>query len=213
MSPSICSAIPTAPPWRRSTHWPPSATGLVEQLLDRMAPDSHELIFFDVNRLAETQVFITLSQEWLPRKLLESDNLSYDFSLVTNASDESTSLVELRIGPLQARTESRDLPLRWPKNVFSLSHVALPFPEDNPVYGITGQSEDTVQFGDLELRGERGLLLVPVSQLTRLRYNPFFSYMTERIAEFLDLGPGVVPTSARGPHPRRKTGLRLPKAG
>ena len=66
---------------------------------------------------------------------------------------------------------------------------------DDPVYGIAGGREDIVQFGDLELRGERGLLLVPESQLTRLRYNPFFDYLKDRVAVFLDLQP-TLPSQA-----------------
>ena len=39
--------------------------------------------------------------------------------------------------------------------------------------------------GRLELRGERGLLAVPASDLIRLRYNPFFAYVLACVDAFL----------------------------
>jgi hypothetical protein len=41
-----------------------------------------------------------------------------------------------------------------------------------------------MRLGALQPRGERRVLLVPVEQLTRLRYNPFFSYLKRRVIEF-----------------------------
>ena len=73
----------------------------------------------------------------------------------------------------------------WPPGVYSLSHVALPFPLDDPVYGTEPDPDNLfgVQLGTLEPRGEKGLLDVPSDQLTRLRCNPFFSYVEQRLGE------------------------------
>ena len=70
-------------------------------------------------------------------------------------------------------TES-PLGLSWPDSVYSLAHVALPFPAGDPVYGIhpTGGSSG-VHLGDIALRGERGVLKIPASDMLRLRSNPF----------------------------------------
>jgi hypothetical protein len=59
--------------------------------------------------------------------------------------------------------------------VHSLSHVALPFSPDDPVYG-NGLSPDhqgaKFQIGNIVLRGEKGVIQIsPVDQL-RLRWNP-----------------------------------------
>ncbi len=168
-----------------------SVTGLVDQLYNRMAAGPHELLFFDINRLADTHVFISLAQDQLGRQLLARDDLPYDFSLVTNASADGPGLVEWRRRVGETRASVRELAMSWPESTYSLSHVALPFAADDPVYGVTDEIDAIVQVGDLELRGERGLLRVPIEQLVRLRYNPFFFYMTERIAEFLGLEPEI----------------------
>jgi hypothetical protein len=70
------------------------------------------------------------------------------------------------------------LGLRWPQGVVSLSHVALSFPPDDPLYGATrSENEDLVFLGDLAIRGERGLIGIPADWLLRQRYNPFYSYL------------------------------------
>jgi hypothetical protein len=67
--------------------------------------------------------------------------------------------------------------------VFSLSHVAVPFPMDDPLYGITPDPREDygIRLGQLEPRGERGVLLMSVDDLMRLSCNPFFPYLKERL--------------------------------
>ncbi len=60
------------------------------------------------------------------------------------------------------------------------------FPPDDPLYGEnSGEDQHALHLGRIELRGERGLLVVPTDQLTRLRYNPFYSYLERRVLEFI----------------------------
>jgi hypothetical protein len=82
----------------------------------------------------------------------------------------------------------RPLGLQWPAGVYSLSHVAVPFPADDWVYGRPpeGAVGHGVQLGLVEARGERDLLRVPASQLIRLRANPFWGYVEERIRGAVD---------------------------
>jgi hypothetical protein len=77
--------------------------------------------------------------------------------------------------------------LEWPLHVFSLSHVALPFPPDDPVYGAGPPPKDgRIYRGQPELLRERGFLTVPPMVLMRLRYNPFAPYVERRIEAFLE---------------------------
>jgi hypothetical protein len=78
------------------------------------------------------------------------------------------------------------LELAWPPGVYSLAHVSLPFPAEDPVYGVAAARRGPLPLGRLELRGERGALLAPAELLARLRYNPFFPYLAERIVRFVD---------------------------
>jgi hypothetical protein len=73
-------------------------------------------------------------------------------------------------------------------DVYSLSHVALPMPPDDPVYGgdEAGPSPG-IDLGNRALRGEKGVLRVPAADMLRLRYNPFHSYMQHSVLEFMGL--------------------------
>jgi hypothetical protein len=66
--------------------------------------------------------------------------------------------------------------------------VALPFPPDDPLYGGQGGAKSPgIHLGDLALRGERGVLLIPASEILRLRWNPFYSYLEGKVLEFFKL--------------------------
>ncbi len=89
--------------------------------------------------------------------------------------------------PGETVTET-DLELTWPRDVYSLSHIALPFPPDDPVYGGPDAAESPgVQLGNLVLRGERGALLISGTEIMRLRWNPFYDYLEQRTLEFTGL--------------------------
>ena len=88
--------------------------------------------------------------------------------------------------------QSRPLGLIYPSDVFSLSHVALPFPITDSLYGMEpDQSEDFgVNLGALAVRGERGILVVSLDALIRMSSNPFFPYLLERIEEKMEAHTG-----------------------
>jgi hypothetical protein len=78
-----------------------------------------------------------------------------------------------------------DLPLAWPAGVVSLGHVAIPFPPDDPVYGLSPGSDGRPRFalGAFSARGESGALVVPLGMLARLRSNPFFDVIRSKVVE------------------------------
>ena len=54
---------------------------------------------------------------------------------MTNADPSSLDVVEKSIGPVLAVSKRWPLGLSWPRDVFSLSHVAIPFPPSDLAYG------------------------------------------------------------------------------
>jgi hypothetical protein len=66
--------------------------------------------------------------------------------------------------------------------VFSLFHIALPFPTSDALYGMDPDpAEDFgVNLGALAVRGERGTLIVNQDPHV---LHPFLPYMLERIEE------------------------------
>ena len=163
-----------------------STTSLVTALYDRLDSDGHELVLFDLNRDSETIEFVKPSQLTYLQSEGDRANLPYRFTLVTNRDTDSKDVVaRTRCAP-KGCWSSEDLHLTWPQNVYSLSHVAIPFAPTDPMYGIDATTAyvENMRLGALQPRGERQVLLVPVEQLTRLRYNPFFSYLERRVIEF-----------------------------
>ena len=71
--------------------------------------------------------------------------------------------------------------------MFSLGHVALPFPPDDPVYGLDPPTGGALAFnlGAVPARGESGALLVPLGMFARLRSNPFFDVIRAKVVESL----------------------------
>lgn len=171
-----------------------STPALIAGLFAQLPGRRHELVLFDLNRVGQIEGF--LAQD--PRQELTDRVLATEkpFVVTVLANREPQSLaLELRRYPGDRRApEISDPGLSWPEGVYSLSHVCLPFPPDDPLYGNgPGQDHesDHFQIGNLALRGEKGVLAVaPVDQL-RLRWNPFYDWMEARIIDFVrDCGGG-----------------------
>jgi len=91
---------------------------------------------------------------------------------------------EETIEPNAAVASRQPLGLAWPPEVFSLTHVAIPFPPDDPLYGLVGpgQAAGLLPIGRLSPRGERAVLTVGTDTLMRLSSNPFFPFVAERVS-------------------------------
>ena len=70
--------------------------------------------------------------------------------------------------------------------MISLSHIALPFPPDDPVYGQREPNNpDIIFLGQMAVQGERGLLQFSSDWLLRLRHNPFYEFLEAGTLEWL----------------------------
>ena len=127
----------------------------------------------------------------LTERLLAADNLPFAVTFITNEHPESPDVVARSKPPFTGEPDSgKPIGLAWPAGVVSLSHVALPIPYDDPLYGQMPPSDaQFIYLGDLALRGERGLLKVPPDWLLRMRYNPFYDYLERRILDWLTTDP------------------------
>ena len=75
--------------------------------------------------------------------------------------------------------------MRWPGDAYSLSHVALPFPATDALYGSEPENSNVPNLGLLSVKGEKGILGIPAGDILRIKYNPFYKYIDERIHTFL----------------------------
>ena len=152
--------------------------GLIDRFMARLNPGSHRLVLFDVNRVAADMALLKdnsrpMIDEMMTRKL------PFAVSLLTNRA-ERDHRVELREKPaMQTVVHHVPTQLSWPVGVYSLSHVALPFSPEDPVYGIKPAHGFTL--GGLEPRGEKDVLLIPASSLLRLRSNPFYDVVEQQV--------------------------------
>ncbi len=167
-----------------------STPALVKGLFDRLPEGGHELVLFDINRTAEVEHILLNDPKAVLGAMLHDRSLPFALSLLTNESEVSQRLIVIHKEPGDSEVTERALDLAWPEGLYSLSHVALPFPIDDPLYGgqDTGDSPG-IHLGRIELRGERGVLQIPAADMLRLRWNPFYPYMEQRLLEFVGLVP------------------------
>ena len=168
-----------------------NSDAVVNRLYGRLRGDTSELVLFDVNRLQGLGPFLDFSPRALDDATRRGARSDYRLALITNASPESSDVVERVWAPGAQAPDTRPLPYAWPQGVYSLSHIALPFAPDDPVYGseVRGPAGPLRTLGNLELRGERNVLVLSAADRMRLRSNPFYGYLigriTARVAEDL----------------------------
>lgn len=190
-APQSGSAMPPILVFKSTVDSTVTTEAVVDDLLARLAPGGHELVLFDLNRFAAASKLLVADPGPLTRRLLEADALPFAVTFVTNEGPESTAVVALRKAPYEAQlSDPVRLGLSWPPGVISLSHVALPFSPDDPLYGRRPPENDDVLFlGEMALRGERGVLNVPTDWLLRMRYNPFYELFERRVLDWLERAP------------------------
>jgi alpha-beta hydrolase superfamily lysophospholipase len=162
---------------------------LVRSLYGRLPANGHELVLFDVNRRENIQHFMVDSERDLLNELEANAPAKYSYTLVTNKSGQ-TAQIQARTRPEGATdTVDVDLPLTWPRGVYSLSHVAIPFDITDQWYGAIDENGEplTQSFNAFAPRGEQAVLAVPLGRLMRLRHNPFFAYLEQRTLEFCEV--------------------------
>lgn len=165
-----------------------SAPAVVRAFLGRLAAEGHELVAFDVNRRAEAEPLLSPGARVPVEKLLSGSPLPFTVDLLTNESPETASLVARHRAAMSAVVTDESTGLEWPVGVFSLSHLAIPVPPDDPVYGASRpKGSSMIYLGRLGLQGENGLLAIPPTSLVRLRFNPFFPYLERRTFQFMGL--------------------------
>jgi alpha-beta hydrolase superfamily lysophospholipase len=156
-------------------------------LFDDLEQPGSELILFDLNRVAPLRPFIRLRQTHMLDQI-ETGSNRYGITVVGNLDDSTGRVVARSYAPGTGAKTTSALGVNWPPGVHSLSHVAIPFAPDDPLYGTdpSAAPPGMLHLGTLAPRGERGVLRVSVNQIMRLRYNPFFSYVESRLRKWVD---------------------------
>jgi alpha-beta hydrolase superfamily lysophospholipase len=160
-----------------------STRAIVDALYAQLPENGSELVLFDLNRHTPFGPLLRRGMEAKIARVLPDAPRRFRTTIVANADSGTAEVVE-RVTEAGATTEQvRSLGLNYPNEVFSLSHVALPFPVTDSLYGTEPDpSEDFgVHLGAMAVRGERGILIVSMDALVRMSSNPFFPYLLDRI--------------------------------
>src|SRR5215467_3067487 len=165
-----------------------STPAIVSSLYDRLPANGSELVLFDVNRTVKFGPLLRRSADTALTRLLPPGARSYRTTIITNADDQSSDAVACFSDDGATTENTRALGLTYPAGFYSLSHVALPFPLTDSLYGLTPDpAEDFgIHLGALAPRGERNVLIASLDALLRASSNPFFPYMIGRIEEGID---------------------------
>jgi len=169
-----------------------STDAVVTRLLGLLDPHRHELVLFDVNREAAKSMLLVADQRALTNRVMGDNRLPFAVTLVTNENDESAKVVARHQSPFSTEvSQTEPLNMAWPAGVISLSHVALPIPSDDPLYGQRPPGNQDVLFlGQMAIQGERGMLALPAEWMLRLRHNPFYAYLDARALAWIDSARG-----------------------
>lgn len=169
-----------------------STRAVFDKLYALLDGKDNELVVFDVNRSATVRPFLREARdETLGGRLLRTPGRRYRLTWITNASPGTLGVEERTAAPGATAARVRPLGLSWPPDVYSLSHVALPFPPADALYGSAPDPRESfgLSLGTLSPRGERAILSVPMNNWMRLTCNPFYPYLEQRVRGWIERLP------------------------
>ncbi len=159
----------------------------VDGLLMRLPPHRDELVLFDINRAAIATTPLVADPGPLTDRLMTDGQLPFGVTIVTNEPSGTLAVVARHKAPFSTEVADEHLDLEWPGSVVSLSHMALPVPPDDPLYGRYRPEDRSVLFlGEMAIRGEPGVVKLPAAWLLRTRYNPFYAIVEQRMLDWLE---------------------------
>jgi alpha-beta hydrolase superfamily lysophospholipase len=158
-----------------------STPAVIYEFFDRLGGGGHEVVLFDLNRQARIDAF-TKPGLLLPR-IEAAARRRYTVTVVTNTGPDTPEVSAVTRAADSDSLTREPIGLAWPQDMFSLSHIALPFPADDPLYGGQGDGYERggLNLGRLVPRGEKDVLVVSIDSLLRVSWNPFFPYLADRI--------------------------------
>ncbi|TPE49377.1 alpha/beta hydrolase [Amaricoccus solimangrovi] len=161
-----------------------STPAVLSRLYDRLPANGSELVLYDVNRAAQLATMLRPGPRGLADRLLPPGPRAFR-SVLIGADAAGGAVARIRETDGSERSEALGIP--YPREIFSLSHIALPFPPSDALYGYApdGRENFGISLGALVARGETGTLGISLDGLGRLSSNPFLADMLDRIGTFM----------------------------
>jgi alpha-beta hydrolase superfamily lysophospholipase len=166
-----------------------SARAIVTNLYDKLPANGSELVVYDINRNS-TLLHLMKDLPGGPADYFESAApLNFGVTILRNRNRYSLEVDSWTLAAGQNIPVADRTNFNWPRGIYSLSHIAVPFRADDQVYGDgSGRNDNNpgVVFGALAPRGEQGVLLLTSDYFLRTRYNPFFGFQASYLTEWLN---------------------------
>ncbi len=150
--------------------------------------NNHTLVLFDINHDFTSHRLVKHGVDSALQKLRETpENMHYRFDLISDINVTDSSLMQITTRNAKETTRKK-LDLYWPKQLYSLSHLAMPISNNDPLYGDKNAPKSPgITLGHMALYGETSVLEISAASLLRQRWNPFHDYTKQRVLEFLEL--------------------------
>jgi alpha-beta hydrolase superfamily lysophospholipase len=176
-----------------------SASAVMRTLYAHLPPNGSEVVLFDVNRNHRFDTLLKPSSLMALSRMLPPGPQAYRSTVITNAAVDDDHTVARTTEAGQTAANTTPLAILYPDNIFSLSHIALPFPANDPLYGTAPDRSENfgIRLGTEAPRGERGALILTLDSVLRISSNPFYPYVRQRIEALLP---------AETSHPQAKPG-------
>ena len=165
-----------------------SARAIVTNLYDKVPVNGSELVVYDINR-SSTLLHLMKDLPGDPADYFESAApLNFGVTILRNRNRYSLEINSWTLAAGQSIPVVDRTNFNWPRGIYSLSHIAVPFRADDQVYGDgSGRNDNNpgIVFGALAPRGEQGVLQLTSDYFLRTRYNPFFGFQASYLTEWL----------------------------
>ena len=162
------------------------AEGVANILFAKLRGPQHRLVLFDVNRHDALGSVQRPAAGALINRLATGAR-SYTLDVITNTSSRDRRVSVRHMTP-DGGVAVQDTALQWPETLVSVGHVALPFPPNDPAYGVLPGSgrNGLPSIGTWLYRGESGAVTVDLGSLTRPRSNPFWALIDADVRASVD---------------------------
>ncbi|MDU6390151.1 MAG: alpha/beta hydrolase, partial [Pantoea sp.] len=160
-----------------------STRAVVDALYHYLPRNGSSLVIFDINQAANMSALFRAPLPSAVSRLLPAAPRAYAATVITNRTPVTYQTEARTINAGEVEERVKPLTLAWPQDMFSLSHIAVPFPLNDDLYGEQPDEKNRygISLGDISLRGETSSLTVGPETFMRATSNPFFSEMMARI--------------------------------
>ena len=112
-----------------------STPAILAALYAFLPDNGSEIVLFDVNRTVKFGPLLRPSSYVALDRLTPTTPQTYRFTAIVNAGDDTDATVERSIAPGQLDAVDSRSTCHIRAAIFSLSHLAIPIPPDDPLYG------------------------------------------------------------------------------